>query len=108
MHIRYKFDGGKVVNLSQSGSWEHRCYRAGLEQNLGKCWVSETWGKVTNSLPSQVFRDTAEKNTMLIVNGKPQKKQRTADDNTNTLKRPTRLQLGRHTVSTTALYNLMT
>ena len=23
MHIRCKFDGGKVVNRSQSGSWEH-------------------------------------------------------------------------------------
>ncbi len=24
MHIRTKFDGGKVINRSQSGSWEHR------------------------------------------------------------------------------------
>ena len=24
MHIRCKFDGGKVINRSQSGSWEHR------------------------------------------------------------------------------------
>ncbi len=24
MHIRTKFDGGKIINRSQSGSWEHR------------------------------------------------------------------------------------
>ena len=36
MHVRCNFDGGKVVNRSQRGSWEHRCYVAGLEQNFGK------------------------------------------------------------------------
>lgn len=30
MQIRCKFDRGKVVNRSQYGSWEHRCYGAGL------------------------------------------------------------------------------
>ena len=25
MHVRSKYDGGKVINRSQSGSWEHRC-----------------------------------------------------------------------------------
>ncbi len=30
MHLRSKFDGGKVVNRSQSGLWEHRCMGAGL------------------------------------------------------------------------------
>ena len=60
MHIRCKFDGGKVVNRSQSGSWEHRCYGAGLQQILGKHWAPDTWEKVTNSPPNQVFRDTAE------------------------------------------------
>lgn len=29
MHIRTKFDGGKVINRSQSGSFEHRCMGAG-------------------------------------------------------------------------------
>ena len=36
MHIRTKYDGGKVINRSQSGSWEHRCMGAGLQQNEGK------------------------------------------------------------------------
>ena len=30
MHIRTKFDGGKVINRSQSGSWQHKCMGAGL------------------------------------------------------------------------------
>ena len=25
IHVRSKFDRGKVINRSQSGSWEHRC-----------------------------------------------------------------------------------
>ena len=36
MHVRSKFDGGKVINRSQSGSWEHRCMGAGLQHNLGR------------------------------------------------------------------------
>ena len=60
MHVRCKFDGGKVVNRSQSGSWEHRCYGAGLEQNLGKCWSPHIWEQVTESCPSQIFTDMAE------------------------------------------------
>ena len=38
MHICSKYDGGKVINRSQSGSWEHRCMGAGLQQNMGKDW----------------------------------------------------------------------
>ena len=33
MHIRAKFDGGKVIKRSQSGSWKHRCMGAGLRYN---------------------------------------------------------------------------
>ena len=36
MHIRSKFDGGKQIDLSQSGSWQQRC--AGLCQVLGPVW----------------------------------------------------------------------
>ena len=60
MQIRCKFDGGKVVNRSQSGAWEHRCYGAGLQQNLGRTWGPPPWEKMTNSLPNQVFIDKVE------------------------------------------------
>lgn len=60
MQVRCKFDGGKVVNRSQSGSWEHRCSGAGLQQNLGRSWGPPTWEKMTTSPPNQVFIDTAK------------------------------------------------
>ena len=60
MQIRCKFDGGKVINRSQSGSWEHRCTGAGLQKNLGKCWGPSTWEKMTSSPANQVFVDTAQ------------------------------------------------
>ncbi len=44
MHVRSKFDGGKVINRSQSGSWEFRCYGAGLQHNLGKEWGAKVMG----------------------------------------------------------------
>ena len=56
MHIRSKFDGGKVINRSQSGSWEHRCMGAGLQQNEGTIWK-----KMTHSTPSTVFTDAAQR-----------------------------------------------
>ena len=38
MSIRCKFEGGKVVNRSQSGSWEFRCMGDGLRESLGPAW----------------------------------------------------------------------
>ena len=43
MSIRCKFEGGKVINRSQSGSWEFRCIGAGLRKNLGSSWGPQTW-----------------------------------------------------------------
>lgn len=60
MQIRCKFDGGKVINRSQSGSCESRCSGAGLQKNLGKCWGPPTWQKMTGFPASQVLMDTAE------------------------------------------------
>ena len=59
MHIRSKYDGGKVINRSQSGSWEHRCMGAGLQQNIGKQWGPEMWRQMTTSSPNKVFTDMA-------------------------------------------------
>ena len=60
MHIRAKFDRGKVINRSQSGSWEHRCMGAGLQQNKGREWGRGLWKEMTNSSPSKVFTDAAK------------------------------------------------
>ncbi len=60
MHIRMKFDGGKVIHRSQSGSWEHRCMGAGLRQNLGKAWGPLAWQQMTHYPPNEVFVDSAK------------------------------------------------
>ena len=60
MHVRSKFDGGKVINRSQSGSWEHRCMGAGLQQNLGKLWGPSMWSKMTTCTPNNIFMMTSE------------------------------------------------
>ncbi len=61
MHIRSKYDGGKVINHSQSGSWEHRCMGAGLQQNLGKDWGPSVWS--SNSIFSTTAEESKKKNT---------------------------------------------
>ncbi len=61
MHVRTKFDGGKVINRSQSGSWEHRCMGAGLQHNIGKEWGPATWKQMTNSSPTKVFKGVFER-----------------------------------------------
>ena len=60
MHIRSKFDGGKVINRSQSGSWEHRCMGAGLRQNMGREWGPQVWKQMTTSSPNKVYIDAAD------------------------------------------------
>ena len=59
MSIRCKFEGGKVVNLSQSGSWEFRCMGAGLRENLGPTWGPQVWRKTIDE-PTSILVDAAE------------------------------------------------
>lgn len=61
MHIRTKFDGGKVINRSQSGSWEHRCMGAGLRQNGGRTWGLQAWKGMATSSPNKIYIDAAER-----------------------------------------------
>ena len=60
MHVRSKYDGGKMINRSQSGSWEHRCMGASLQQNIGKDWGPSVWSNMTKSTPNRVFSTTAK------------------------------------------------
>ena len=60
MHIRCKFDGGKVINRSQSGSWQHRCMGAGLEQNHGPTWGTKAWNAMTDNSPNPIFSEVAQ------------------------------------------------
>ena len=60
MHVRCKYDGGKVINRSQSGSWEHRCMGAGLQHNFGKEWGPASWSTMTDSPCNSIFSMTAK------------------------------------------------
>lgn len=63
MHIQTKFGGGKVINRSQSGSWEHRCMGAGLRQNLGMLWGPKAYAQMTikENVIYQIAAETSAK-----------------------------------------------
>ena len=47
-------DGGKQINRIQSGSFEHRCYAAGLRVQNGSQWLGQTLSKITKEKPGKV------------------------------------------------------
>ena len=59
MHIRCKFDGGKQINRSQSGSWQACCAGAGLRYNEGAAWGPRTWEHLLSTPPSDIFLNTS-------------------------------------------------
>ncbi len=73
IHIRSKFDGGKEINRYQSGSWEHRCLGAGLQQNYGKTCSLESWKQVTESDPNTVFEETVNRSAITTARNKKRK-----------------------------------
>ena len=73
MHIRTKFDGGKVINRSQSGSWQHRCMGAGLRQNVGREWGPKVWESMAHSPPNQVYINVAKNSAKNVENDRKRK-----------------------------------
>ncbi len=67
MHIRTKFDGGKVINRCQSGASEHRCIGAGLRQNMGREWSLHAWKDMTKFSPNQVFINAIERSAKILA-----------------------------------------
>ena len=63
MAICCKFDGGKVFNRIQRGSFEHRCNGAGLRFQLGPNWAPQAWLNATGQQPSQNMTDYYSKVT---------------------------------------------
>ena len=57
MNIRCKFDGGKFYNHVQRGSFQHRCYGAGLRFQMGPDWTSKTWLRATGSNPAPITEE---------------------------------------------------
>ena len=101
MHMRTKFDGGKVINRSQSGSFEHRCMGAGLRMNLGPSWGPTTWESITGSQPSNIFSQAAEANSKKVTNDRKRKSTDAEKINRRKESMPkhqtTHLQLVKHT-----------
>ena len=73
MNVRAKFDGGKVINLSQSDSWQHRSMGAGLRHNMGDKWGLQAWKDMTSSSPNKVFSNTAEHSANTINKNRKRK-----------------------------------
>lgn len=61
MNIRCKFDGGKFYNRVQRGSFQHRCYGAGLRFQMGPDWASNIWSRATGSKPAEVTTEHGER-----------------------------------------------
>ena len=73
MQIRCKFDGGKYVNRSQSGSFQHRSSGAGLQQNLGKTWGVTMYEKMTGCPANPVFINAAESSAKRVASDRKRK-----------------------------------
>jgi hypothetical protein len=58
MQIRSKFDGGKLFNRTNRGSWHARCYGGALRLNLGPTWSPIAWEKATSTTPGPYFQQT--------------------------------------------------
>ena len=54
MGVRVLYDGGKHFNRVQSGSFQTRCYAAGLRIQSGPQWQGEVLEKTTDEAPNQV------------------------------------------------------
>ena len=87
MNVRAKFDGGKQINRSQSGSWQARCAGAGLRINEGPAWGPATWEKVL-STPSATFTKMAQSKCEKV---KKDRKRKSTDEVRNQRKRAKRV-----------------
>ncbi|KAJ8309411.1 LOW QUALITY PROTEIN: hypothetical protein KUTeg_014285 [Tegillarca granosa] len=60
MAIRSKFDGGKLYNRCNRGSWHARCYEGALRKNMGPQWATKVWEKTTSTAAGKFFKRTYE------------------------------------------------
>jgi len=61
MGLRSYFDGGKVYNRVQSGSFQGRCYAAGLRFQEGPQWITHAYEEVTGQQPPHPLADVTNK-----------------------------------------------
>ena len=58
MSIRSIFDGGNQYDRAQSGSFEGRCYAAGMQVQAGPTWQLETVEHILGEVPGKVSLHT--------------------------------------------------
>ncbi|CAC5378247.1 unnamed protein product [Mytilus coruscus] len=68
MHMRTKFDGGKLLNHCNRGSWHTRCYATALRFNKGPTWSPNVWEQATKSTPGVYFEKLYEQRKQCINN----------------------------------------
>ena len=103
MHIRSKFDGEKVFNLCNSGSWHARCYGAAVRMNLGPEWAPKVWEQSTGSLPGCYFKQLysfrkRQHVSCAAISQRPEQKakryKRKLDSNTESTRKKARREYG--------------
>jgi len=68
MQIRSKFDGGKLYNRCNRGSWHSRCFGGALRKNFGPAWPPIIWHKVTGEKPGTAFTDHYRQRSHHLLN----------------------------------------
>ena len=86
MYIRCKFDGGKQINRSQSGSWQAHCAGTCLQFNEGAAWGPHTWQQVLLTPLSDTFLTTS----MAAVEQNAMTKKRKATDEAKAIRKRAR------------------
>ncbi|XP_062575148.1 uncharacterized protein LOC134237079 isoform X2 [Saccostrea cucullata] len=74
MHIRSKFDGGKIHNLCQRASWHVRCYGGGLRMNYGPQWSPVVWRQSTATQPGSFFTKVFQRQEAKLAQSKEHQK----------------------------------
>ena len=71
MHIRTKFDGGKIFNHCSRGSWHTCCYAGGLRFNNVPKWSPIVWEKTTGTAAGESYHNEYQKKeTNILTNNK--------------------------------------
>lgn len=70
MHIRCKFDGGKIHNLCNRGSWHARCYGGALRMNYGPQWSPNVWKESTATHAGSFFTKVFQRQEVKLAQSK--------------------------------------
>ncbi|XP_021338853.1 uncharacterized protein LOC110440231 [Mizuhopecten yessoensis] len=67
MAIRCKFDGGKIYNRCNRGSWHSRCYGGALRKNFGPAWSPLVWHRSTGVSPGSSFTSLYRRRSLQLL-----------------------------------------